>query len=309
VLSTGIYTVALKKLTTPATRSFAFGVQYGIFNLAGAIADIAADLLRRHDFLLPTWLPTSYLGGAVSSHGSPSAQHPHGDQRPVPTDRVVLRARQVWSGLRMHVFVTWLAVLASLVVAVLFLHDATLVPLEAPIASPFAYANTAPASPPPISEDELARLRANATEQQRAQGYIVAPIPRVKPTPPPNKFAPSPLFGRANLAALKEATSPSTWLSAVRSGIGRALQNTRELCELNQFWRALWLSVCLLFLSKQWGDLDQLLPPFLERHYGVDTPIYAGPSDQITPHHATPRHTTPHHATPHHATPRHATPP
>ena len=27
VLSTGIYTVALKKLTTPATRGFAFGVQ------------------------------------------------------------------------------------------------------------------------------------------------------------------------------------------------------------------------------------------------------------------------------------------
>ena len=46
VLSTGIYTVALKKLTTPETRSFAFGVQYGIFNLAGAIADVAADALR-----------------------------------------------------------------------------------------------------------------------------------------------------------------------------------------------------------------------------------------------------------------------
>ena len=29
VLSTGIYTVALKKLTTPATRGFAFGVQCG----------------------------------------------------------------------------------------------------------------------------------------------------------------------------------------------------------------------------------------------------------------------------------------
>ena len=38
---------------------------------------------------------------------------------------------------------------------------------------------------------------------------------------------------------------------------------------LPQFWRALWLSVCLICLSKQWGDMDQLLPPFLERHFGV----------------------------------------
>ena len=53
MLSTGIYTVALKKLTTPATRGFAFGVQYGIFNFAGALADVAADLLRTHDFEVP----------------------------------------------------------------------------------------------------------------------------------------------------------------------------------------------------------------------------------------------------------------
>ena len=79
VLSTGIYTVALKKLTTPATRGFAFGVQYGIFNFAGALADVAADLLRTHDFEVPRWLGP-LAGGAA------------------------------WSGLRVHLLGTWLRV-------------------------------------------------------------------------------------------------------------------------------------------------------------------------------------------------------
>jgi len=47
-----------------------------------------------------------------------------------------------------------------------------------------------------------------------------------------------------------------------------------ELLRMRAFWRALWLSISLLFVSKQWGDMDQLLPPFLERNYGEDVPIF-----------------------------------
>ena len=90
VLSTGIYTVALKKLTTLEHRNLAFGLQYGIFNLAGALSDLAADGLRQHDF----------------DFG---------------------RAR--WSGLRMHVLVTWVAVLLSLLLTYCSLHDAEAMPL------------------------------------------------------------------------------------------------------------------------------------------------------------------------------------
>ena len=251
VLSTGIYTVALKKLTTPETRSVAFGVQYGIFNLAGALADIAADFLRKSDFLLPKWIPyPEYVGGAV------------------------------WSGLRLHVFVTWIAVLLAIGVAFFFLHDAVVVPLDVPI-SPFAYATgggAAPSSPPSMTAEELREIRDNATVKQRERGYVVASIDRSKPKPPPPSMGPSPILGRANLKAMQQAASPRTWMKAAATGGGRALENTRDLCRLAAFWRALWLSVCLLFLSKQWGDLDQLLPPFLERHYGVNSPIYASAS-------------------------------
>ena len=247
VLSTGIYTVALKKLTTPETRSFAFGVQYGIFNFAGALSDIAADFLRQQDFKLPSWMPHEILGG------------------------------QYWSGLRMHVFVTWLAVLGAIAVAVPLLHDSVVIPLNTPV-SPFAYASrangTAPSSPPMLTKEEMVELRDNATPKQRQRGYVIAPIPRGKPKPPPPSMAPSPIFGRANLEALQKATNPVSWLAAAGGASQRVIANTRALCELRAFWRALWLSLCLLFLSKQWGDMDQLLPPFLERHYGVGSPIY-----------------------------------
>lgn len=97
VLSTGIYTVALKKLTTARTRGLAFGVQYGVFNLAGAIADLVADFVRRRDFAVPPWVPAWLWTG------------------------------EVFSGLRLHVFGTLLAVVAALVVCALWLHDCVLV--------------------------------------------------------------------------------------------------------------------------------------------------------------------------------------
>ena len=38
--------MALKKLTTPATRPLAFAVSYATFNLAGACADLLIDRMK-----------------------------------------------------------------------------------------------------------------------------------------------------------------------------------------------------------------------------------------------------------------------
>jgi dipeptide/tripeptide permease len=48
LLSTGLYAVALKKLTTPLTRPLAFAISYATFNLAGAFADIIFDNMSAH---------------------------------------------------------------------------------------------------------------------------------------------------------------------------------------------------------------------------------------------------------------------
>lgn len=46
LLSAGLYSVALKKLTTPSTRPLAFAISYATFNLAGAAADLMLDKMR-----------------------------------------------------------------------------------------------------------------------------------------------------------------------------------------------------------------------------------------------------------------------
>lgn len=99
VLSTGIYTVALKKLTIGSNRALAFGLQYAVFNVAGAVADIVADMLRTHDFM---------VGGTE------------------------------WSGLRVHVASTWLAVGIAWFVVVFYLRDAKVIrPLPSSTVQPY----------------------------------------------------------------------------------------------------------------------------------------------------------------------------
>ncbi|KAL1500034.1 hypothetical protein AB1Y20_012711 [Prymnesium parvum] len=240
VLSTGIYTVALKKLTTHETRRLAFGVQYSVSNLAGAFSDLAADFFRRQDFTVPAWVPDWLWEG------------------------------DTFSGLRAHVLGTLVAVLAALLVSVFCLFDSVLVPLDEPAAQLF----TGHASPPPLTFDEITRLRDNATAAQRARGYLVTPVSPSRPKPR-RPMAPSPIFGRLNLERLKNASSPAAWVEAALAATRRAVQSIRSLLELRNFWVALWFSACLFFISKQWGDMDQLLPPYLERHHGLNTPIYA----------------------------------
>ena len=40
------------------------------------------------------------------------------------------------------------------------------------------------------------------------------------------------------------------------------------------FWRSFAFMCIVLFVSLQWRHMDNLLPPFLERHYGDGVPIY-----------------------------------
>ena len=83
---------------------------------------------------------------------------------------------------------------------------------------------------------------------------------------------------RAAAAAQAPPASPphsvasvATWAVAASR---RSWRSLRALLAMRVFWRALWLSVCLFWISKQWGDLDQLLPAYLERQFGEDIPIY-----------------------------------
>ena len=267
VLSTGIYTVALKKLTTPTTRGLAFSVQYGVFNLAGALADVAADTLRKTDIMLPRWLP--WLGGTY------------------------------WSGLRVHVFFTWLAVLAALAVSVACLYDTVLVPLD----EDEREAAKGSASPGPVTSPLLAELRHSANEAERARGYAVRIAPRTAAAQPPplptasesedededdqDEVTSYEAFEERSSAAAAAAGSKgggagasaasqrqrrrrrataltaarrlvASWLRLAQEHASSAVKSVLELLRMRAFWRALWLSCCLLFVSKQVLACDRL---------------------------------------------------
>lgn len=285
VLSTGIYTVALKKLTTPTTRGLAFSVQYGVFNLAGALADVAADTLRKTDIMLPRWLPG--LGGSywpgLRVHALHASAH-DGARAPLPTGTY-------WSGLRVHVFFTWLAVLAALAVSVACLYDTVLVPLD----EDEREAAKGSASPGPVTSPLLAELRHSANEAERARGYAVRIAPKTAAAQPP----PLPTVSESedededdqdeasNYEAFEERSSAAasggskgggagagaapqrqrrrrrataltaarrlvaSWLRLAQEHASSAGKSLLELIGMRAFWRALWLSCCLLFVSKQ----------------------------------------------------------
>ena len=174
LLSTGLYRVALRKLTTSRNRALAFAIEYATFNLSGAFADMVIDGLRSH--------------GDVSAFG------------------------RSWSPLRQMTACTWLAVLLAWCVAAAFLSD---VRVEDP-------------------DDE---------------DLNPSPNPDGDPTPTPTP-----------------ATRRASWVAACKSSV--------SVVRLRAFWRALAFTAAVFLISKQWGDMDTLLPAFLERHFGEDVPIY-----------------------------------
>ena len=172
VLSTGLYMVALKRLTTEHTRPFAFALQYSIFNAAAAVAGILLDKMRDND---------------VTAFGL------------------------VWSGYRLFVGVTWVVVILAWLLCVGFLHDVELI-----------------------------------TETDEADGTQ-------KPKVVPFKL-PTISYGAEDMAFAR-----------------------REACKLfytRGLWRVITFSLCTILIGKQWGDLNDVLPPFLERFYGEDVPAF-----------------------------------
>lgn len=95
LLSTGLYRVALKKLTTPYTRPLAFAVSYAVSNLAGALADVCVDKMR-----------SSLKDVQIEEGGYLSG---------------------VYTPMRQFIVVTWVIVLVTFVIAYCFLEDWTVI--------------------------------------------------------------------------------------------------------------------------------------------------------------------------------------
>jgi hypothetical protein len=192
LLATGLYRVALKKLTTPKTRAFAFAVEYATFNFSGALADVCIDAFRRRGDVT--------LGG----------------QTMTPT--------------RQFLVLTFFVVCASWLLVALHLRDESVV--EADDGSPVASA------PPPQDWS----LRAWREWQKREASRQAATL---------------------RVVASHAGGRPSAKWSDVATTL-----RTREI------WRVVAMSLAVFGVAKQWTEVDQLLPPFLERQFGEGGGIF-----------------------------------
>ena len=197
LLATGLYRVALKKLTTPKTRAFAFAVEYATFNLSGALADVCIDSFRRRGdatIFSETYTPT-----------------------------------------RQFLVLTFVVVCASWLLVALHLRDESVV--EADDGSPVA-------SAPPPQDWSLTAWRAWQTREAARQAANLRVVATHAETP----------------AAFK-------WNR-------RALDDVVTTLRTREIWRVVAMSLAVFGVAKQWTEVDQLLPPFLERNYGEGGGIF-----------------------------------
>ena len=62
--------------------------------------------------------------------------------------------------------------------------------------------------------------------------------------------------------------------AAVRTALRWACGSAGAVLRLRALWVVVCFSLATFFVSKQWGDTETMLIPFLERHFGENVPIY-----------------------------------
>ena len=235
LLSIGLYKVALKKLTPPRARPLVFAVQYATFNLAGALCDVYIDHAR-------TQPDEVYFG-------------------------------QVFTGLRRFLFTTWLAILAALAIAVLYLHDQTVIDPDDPEEDGVASGGDEGGDGAKHLISATAPSDCGGGGWRRdnpfaaARAWRTAAVARFRVVPTPQRTS-----GVA--AHFQELRARDGTAAALLWAARGAWADVRAVVRLRGLWMVITFSTCVLLVSMQWSAMDTVLPPFLERLYGEKTPIY-----------------------------------
>lgn len=228
MLSAGLYKVALKKLTPPKLRPFAFAVQYASFNLSASMSYTLLDILRK-------WDDTKMLG-------------------------------LTFSGVRLFILTTWVALAVALAIAVVFLRDHTVIDVMDPepcslgITMPTVDINGIPLSEeppaPPVDESNTGMY---AWRRRVTRKYRVVETP---------------LVSAGFMPRMQVMAKEQGYCAALMSAVNSLRTQLKEVGRLRNLWMVISFSVSTLFVSKLWGDMDTMMPPQMTRMYGVDTPAY-----------------------------------
>eukprot|EP01051_Picozoa_sp_SAG22_P013770 SAG22_NODE_1581_length_4066_cov_1.922107_3_plen_456_part_00 len=240
VLSTGIYNVALKKLTPPRLRPLAFAVQYASFNFSGALCDVAIEYMRAQP------------------------------------DRYILGAR--FTGLRCFLASTWLVLWVALAVVYFCVHDVTVVDPTDPerddgVALPTHDIDGRPLSEPPVPA-VAERPPAAAAGTFTAGGRVGRMLAWRRQATARYRLVRTPLQSDNIGGALRAHAADVGWLQAGAAGVAKLSSSMAEVARLPQLWRVIGFSLMTFFVGKQWGDMSTMMIPFLIRYFGENVPAY-----------------------------------
>ena len=228
LLSAGLYKVALKKLTPPKLRPFAFAVQYASFNFSASMSYTFVDMFRK-------WDDTKLFG-------------------------------MTFSGVRLFILTTWIALALALVIAALYLKDHTVIDIDDPepetagIEMPTVDINGVPLSEePPLPTVPEGSTGLRAWRQRVTRKYRVVDTP---------------LVSAGFVPRMQALAKEQGYGAAVKSAVNSLGTQFKEVGKLRNLWMVISFSLTTFFVSKLWGDMDTMMPPQMTRMYGVDTPAY-----------------------------------
>lgn len=270
LLSVGLYRVALKKLTTPLTRPLGFAISYSCFNLAGALADVLIDIFRkgREDLTIES-----------SNHG-------------------FALLGGVYTPVRQFIILTWMVLFVTLLIAYCYLEDLTVIDMHdledddvAVIQREQGMMNVE------MQVSEVSSLRA---DQSSNKIELVPAEPMIEPrllrTWFPKQYQAiinleenDVTHDNQGIVVAQQRRLPSykiyktqynhqklggERITSLRIGITTFIEQVIFILRMRATWRVMVFGFATMTIAMNWTASELILPPFIERRYGEDTPIY-----------------------------------
>ena len=244
LLSTGLYAVALKKLTTPLTRPLAFAISYATFNLAGAFADIILDKMR----------------ASVSDYNGTWG---------------------VYTAMRQFVVLTWVVLILTFLIAYFFLRDLSVVDpddLDCDQMTQGSAVNAEQDEDQNIPIDTIPAKPIVETHTLRKwfpNQRIFTPEYDAERSPLPGNSLNIQSVAVSRLPSYKVyATKTLQMSSSPRSSAENFLSQVVAILRLRNTWIVIIFGFLTMAVGMNWSASEIVLPPYLERRFGELTPIY-----------------------------------
>ena len=240
LLGTGLYRVALKKLSTPRTRPFVFGLSYAVNNLAALTADICITLMRSN----------------TNDSNNKSAD-----------DTVVLG--MVFTPTRKFMILSLLSIFISIIIAAKWLRDVTIASVLDPeegVIIPFDQAKDTNI----FCTCFFSPNKTSGYKEYPTENGIMTLKSKLQPLPQDE--------GEEEERSILQITNRTTRFKLIIVIVGESMlwlfQQVKELLLLTNTWRLLIFGFLVVPVGMQWAATEYIMIPFIERHFGENAPMY-----------------------------------